>query len=54
MDKFYKSDFNVVISDSNGHWINIKELNKMVECEVITINEEKLEQYYIDRATRLK
>lgn len=52
MDKFYKSDFDVVISDENGHWVKIKELNKMIECEVISINEEKLEQYYKDRAIK--
>ena len=42
---FSVKDFNVVEINSNGHFIRIEELNKMVECGVIAINREKLEEY---------
>ena len=42
---FSVNDFNVVEINSNGHFIRIEELNKMIECGAITINREKLEEY---------
>lgn len=42
---FNKNDFNVVLVDTNGHFIRIEELNKMIEYGAITINREKLEEY---------
>ena len=42
---FSVNDFNVVEINSNGHFVRIEELNKMVECGVIAINRENLEEY---------
>lgn len=39
---FNVNDFNFVEINSNGHFIRIEELNKMVECGAITINRENL------------
>ena len=52
---FNANDFNVVVTDINGHFISIEELNKMIECGAITINREKLEDYKTEtRTVRLK
>lgn len=48
----YVEDFNVVVIDNNGHFIKIEELNKMIECGVITINREKLEEYKTETRVR--
>lgn len=48
---FNVNDFNVVVTDTNGHFIRIEELNKMIECGAITINREKLEEYKIKTRT---
>lgn len=51
---FNVNDFNVVVTDINGHFIRIEELNKMIECGAITINREKLEEYKAEtRVVRL-
>lgn len=51
---FNVNDFNIVITDINGHFIRIEELNKMIECGAITINREKLEEYKTEtRVVRL-
>ena len=48
---FNVNDFNVVATDTNGHFIRIEELNKMIECGAITINREKLEEYKTETRT---
>lgn len=51
---FNVNDFNVVVTNINGHFIRIEELNKMIECGAITINREKLEEYKVEtRVVRL-
>ena len=40
-----KNDFNVVVSDANGFFIRIEELNKMIEFGAIAVNKGKLEEY---------
>lgn len=38
-------DFNFRITNNDGNFIRIEELNKMVECGIVTINKDKLEKY---------
>ena len=45
MNKLYKSDFNVSISNSNGEFVKISKINKMIECGAIKIDEQKLKEY---------
>lgn len=42
---FSISDFNVVETNTNGHFVRIEELNEMVKGGVIIIDKEKLEKY---------
>ena len=44
----YASDFNMVQSDSNGQFVRISEINKMIECGAITVDREKLKEYKFD------
>lgn len=48
---FNTNDFNLVVTDINGHFIRIEELNKMIERGAITINREKLEEYKTETRT---
>ena len=42
---FNTQDFNVVITDTNGHFIRIEELNEMIKSGAITIDRDKLDAY---------
>lgn len=42
---FTVNDFNVILTDDNGHFVRIEELNKMIEHGVISIDNDKLEEY---------
>ena len=48
MDKMYANDFNMVESNSNGQFVRISEINKMIEYGVITVDREKLKEYKFD------
>lgn len=48
---FNVNDFNVVVTDINGHFIRIEELNEMIKRGVITITREKLEEYKTETRT---
>lgn len=45
MFKFNSEDFNVVISEPNGEFVRISELNDMIWNRAIIIDIEKLENY---------
>ena len=42
---FVTQDFNVVITDTNGHFIRIEELNEMIKVGAIIIDRDKLDAY---------
>ena len=42
---FKVDDFNVCDINSNGHFVRIEELNKMIEEGALIVNHEKLEEY---------
>lgn len=42
---FKVDDFNVCDINSNGHFVRIEELNKMIEEGALIVNYEKLEEY---------
>lgn len=48
----YPNDFNMVQSDSNGDFVRISEINKMIEYGAITVNREKLKEYKFDTTVR--
>ena len=48
---FTTNDFNVVVSDRNGYFVRIAELNEMIKCGAITINREKLKEYQTETRT---
>ena len=48
MDRMYANDFNMVESNSNGQFVRISEINKMIECGVISIDREKIKEYKFD------
>lgn len=41
-------DFNMVISEYGETYIRLNELNKLIDCGAISVDEEKLEQYKKD------
>ena len=47
-NKVYAEDFNMVVSNSNGQFVRISEINKMIECGAITIDRQKLREYKFD------
>ena len=51
MDIFTTNDFNVVVSDRNGNFVRITELNEMIEWGAIIINRENLEEYKTETRT---
>lgn len=42
------ADFNVVVTNSNGEFVRISELNKMIQYGAINIDEKKLKDYKFD------
>lgn len=48
MDRMYPSDFNVSESNPNGCFIKIDELNDMIACGVLKLDETKLKEYHFD------
>lgn len=48
MFKFNSEDFNVVISEPNGEFVRISELNDMIQAGIITVNFKRLEEYKND------
>lgn len=48
MNKLYTNDFNMVSSNSNGQFVRISEINKMIECGVIQVDRQKLKEYKFD------
>lgn len=48
MDRLYADDFNMVQSDSNGQFVRISEINKMIEYGAITVDRDKLKEYKFD------
>lgn len=45
MNKLYPSDFNVSESNPNGVWVRLNEINKMIDFEVLQVDEDKLQEY---------
>lgn len=45
MEKLYADDFNVVVSDPNGQFVNLREINRMIELGAIKVDREKVEEY---------
>lgn len=45
MERMYSEDFNMVVSNSNGQFVRISELNTMIEFGAIKIDRELLEKY---------
>lgn len=48
MNKIYAEDFNMSLSDANGEFVRVSEINKMIEYGAITIDRTKLEEYEFD------
>lgn len=48
---FTTNDFNVVLSDYNGHFIRLEELNTLCDLGIIKIDREKLESYKVETRT---
>lgn len=48
LEKIYAEDFNMYQSDSNGEFVRVSEINKMIEYGVITIDRSKLKEYKFD------
>lgn len=46
MNKLYPSDFNVFESNPNGVLIRLNEINDMIDCGALQVDEDKLEDYY--------
>lgn len=45
----YPSDFNVSESNPNGVWVRLNEINKMIDFEVLQVDEDKLQEYLNSR-----
>jgi len=48
LGKIYAKDFNMSQSNSNGEFVRVSEINKMIEYGVITIDRSKLKEYKFD------
>lgn len=48
MEKLYANDFNMITSNSNGHFVRISEINKMIEFGAIKIDRDKIQEYKFD------
>lgn len=46
MNKLYPSDFNVSESNPNSVWVRLNEINDMIACGVLQVDEDKLQKYY--------
>lgn len=45
-----REDFNMSMCNPNGTFVRLEEINKMIACGVITVDEEKLLRYKFDSA----
>lgn len=47
-NKIYAQDFNMVVSDPNGQFVSISEINDMIKSGVIMLNRHRLKEYKFD------
>ena len=53
MNKLYPSDFNVSESNPNGVWVRLTEINDMIACGALQVDDDKLKEYHCDTRVKL-